>query len=210
MQAKAETPQPAALHSMELLNTCPCCDYRLDGLPTCTGCPECGNRLDRRWQVFCSSRARSRRARIVLAAMLVWLVLSQLLLILRTWVEKDRDAFRISVVMLAVIGSMACALIILMAVRRRAFLAIGPEGLVYCPSRTGGRVQSYPWKGMGQARHQWLGQSIVVDRAGGELTFCIGPIFRHDLESADRFIRAFNQYPRISESPASCPPAITN
>lgn len=44
--------------SVELLERCPFCDYRLEGLPVEYYCPECGRPVDRRWRVYQFVRER--------------------------------------------------------------------------------------------------------------------------------------------------------
>jgi hypothetical protein len=49
--AKASSQSDAASRSV-LLERCPFCEYRLDGMPVERRCPECGRPVDRRWRVF--------------------------------------------------------------------------------------------------------------------------------------------------------------
>lgn len=82
--------------------------------------------------------------------------------------------------------------LLLLPGRGRGFLAIGPDGLAYCPSWRRRELRLIPWVRLGTARHNWLRKRIEIECDGQPLIVPAGRVFSVDVAEVDRFVREFN------------------
>ena len=139
-----------AREEVELLQHCPACDYRLEGLPAAYACPECGLSFDRRWTVFGGRRGvfvRSTRT-LAVAGAICFFVLGGLCLGLTGFSSGGRS------MMWDGLSSGLMFLSMLPAVWRRGsfFLAVGPRGI--CVYQGQGQVDYWEWSHVLSSREQ--------------------------------------------------------
>lgn len=171
------------------LTYCPFCDYRLDGHAGHAHCPECGQAVDRRWRVFGGRRLPRLQVNAVRGLVVGLLLLNGLgLPLVLSTTTPNRVPWFVYGFVVALVG----IVLLLLPGRGRGFLAIGPDGLAYCPSWRRRELRLIPWVRLGTARHNWLRKRIEIECDGQPLIVPAGRVFSVDVAEVDRFVREFN------------------
>jgi len=166
-----------------LLQLCPLCDYRLEGLPVEYRCPECGFELDRRWEVFGGGK-RTPARRLTL-----WLLLATIISVLigSVVVALLRKATPWFPLMLT-----PTVIVILAGLRpRRHFYALGHLELRVYRART--LVATYPLQRIDRIQHRYLRQQICIDVADQPITWPDSWFFVNDPGEPHRLVLAVQQ-----------------
>jgi len=160
-----------------ILESCPRCDYSLQGMPIECHCPECGLMLNRRWQVI-APRRMSSRARWMWTA---WLVICAVFIYafaigpLYALARQNRWGFLVFGSILSLFLLFCTLAWIILLSRRPGFLALSPDGLVVFRGREPWEL--HPWKRIRNVRmNLWRFQLVLelsseIVRLPGRLFF---------------------------------------
>ena len=178
------------MDSPTLLDRCPFCDYRLEGLPTEHRCPECGQPFDRRWRVFGGQRywcamSGAERFRFIIDMIACLTVGLVIWIIPALWCH-----------IAAVIWTGFGVVYVLQILIRRAseFIAVGPQGVTLGNRRL--RVtRHFPWSYLHRVEVCKLDQLAV--HAGDQEVHCsIGP--KSQIRRCAEYINSYD-YPCKNE-----------
>ena len=182
-----------------LLDSCPFCDYALEGHPVDAVCPECGNRVDRRWRVFGGTKLKP-----VFNRAIGWVVACQValvcLMMIATGIGLNKPP---PWWLLGVWGGVFVLLWFVLFRRTRAFIALAPDGLVVC--RRPPVLERHAWAGLGRARYSMMSKSIEIEAPDKPLRIPIYAPFRGDVAAAESCARAINAFPRNPDASAPRP-----
>jgi hypothetical protein len=149
-----------------LLDRCPFCQYRLEGLPTKHRCPECGQPFDRRWKVF--PGVPPWRSVDVLGGIVLLIILFTLVLMdLRpgVWLTSTDIIFLL----------LFAVLWLLFAIRTTQRLcntwmsvAVDQTGIHVIDHRKN-TIVYYNWREIGEARVNWWSDRLVIRTDGKDV-----------------------------------------
>jgi hypothetical protein len=184
-----------------LLDRCPRCAYRLDGLPVEHTCPECGLDFDRRWVVLAgrtvprAGRHTPRVARWTAIVIVAILIIPVLLQPIALFVEPSGTSLCAAAFGVLILYSLWQGGLFNVGVRRR-FAAVGPNGLII--ERPTGELENYPFETLGRARYDFARAAVLLHKLyePSRIELPSRHYFPGGVFEAEAAARAFNAFPR--------------
>jgi hypothetical protein len=148
----------AVVDEPDLLETCPWCGYLLQGLPIEHRCPECGQPVDRRWEVF-GGLSRWRSLGTWQRVGTLFLIALGLLGLGLPWLGRFGFWSPLSYVLVPVLLAFAAGAYWSELSTPAMFLGVGPNG-ISAASRRRKTLETYAWESIG--RIEFFGESDLT------------------------------------------------
>lgn len=177
-----------------LLEKCPRCLYLLQGLPIEHHCPECGLRVDRRWQVFGGRTIpkNSKPMGNIMGAFLIFILGYPVTILTATVIVGGVGVKFLSIPFLLLVVFSTLAWFFLK--KPKCFVAVGPRGLAIYFGRD--CFEEYEWTGIGRVLYEIGHKRINIPREGGDIHLTIFKFFGMHIGEVDRCVQGINHYPR--------------